>query len=468
MSGFRRYGELDEAVGGGDPMMEHVFDLSALDKQDASKHLFGQVDWDEYLRAGVFLSQSEFQLLERAQDNIDFAMGNATSAKALANLLLKLADKCTSSVPAQQYVFTRVEEILQCGGGEFKNRAALFTVDGTNIHDGPFLRALRASDSYIQKSASVGLATLLTAYTGEVNSLISWLCEMLQSDTQGATDIAIPALTVLMRREAVPGALFCQGRMNKLGRNGNAQHLYDLTFCLWTLSLDDNADIAAFLSSGSINILTDLVLAAPSRKVVRMAVATLLNLTAGQDEGVLTEMLTGGLTKVLENMIHANAHKQAGDVEVEHDVRNLFEVLMKNYRDFSTFDRWVSEAKTGNLRWGIVHTEKFWRENAKLLEENDFEMLKVLISLLVSESPIVVAVALYDLGGIYENPIVVAVALYDLGEFTRFYPNGRGVVKSLGGKDSAMELIGHSDQVIQRHALQCISKIMVTNWEFMK
>mmetsp|Transcript_6343 Transcript_6343/g.13476 ORF Transcript_6343/g.13476 Transcript_6343/m.13476 type:complete len:459 (-) Transcript_6343:112-1488(-) len=458
MSGFRRYGELDEAVGGGDPMMEHVFDLSALDKQDASKHLFGQVDWDEYLRAGVFLSQSEFQLLERAQDNIDFAMGNATSAKALANLLLKLADKCTSSVPAQQYVFTRVEEILQCGGGEFKNRAALFTVDGTNIHDGPFLRALRASDSYIQKSASVGLATLLTAYTGEVNSLISWLCEMLQSDTQGATDIAIPALTVLMRREACRGPFSAKGGitivvsvLNKLGRNGNAQHLYDLTFCLWTLSLDDNADIAAFLSSGSINILTDLVLAAPSRKVVRMAVATLLNLTAGQDEGVLTEMLTGGLTKVLENMIHANAHKQAGDVEVEHDVRNLFEVLMKNYRDFSTFDRWVSEAKTGNLRWGIVHTEKFWRENAKLLEENDFEMLKVLISLLVSESP-----------------IVVAVALYDLGEFTRFYPNGRGVVKSLGGKDSAMELIGHSDQVIQRHALQCISKIMVTNWEFMK
>jgi len=39
-------------------------------------------------------------------------------------------------------------------------------------------------------------------------------------------------------------------------------------------------------------------------------------------------------------------------------------------------------------RWGIVHTEKFWRENAKLLEGNDFEMLKVLISLLVSDSPV--------------------------------------------------------------------------------
>jgi hypothetical protein len=303
---------------------------------------------------------AKFQLLERAQDNIDFAMGNATSAKALANLLLKLADKCTSSVPAQQYVFTRVEEILQCGEGEFKTRAALFTVDGVNIHDGPFLRGLRASDSYIQKSASAGLATLLTAYAGEVNSLISWLCEMLQSDTQGATEIAIPALTVLMRRESCRRPFSAKGGiaiivsvLTKLGRNGNAQHLYDLSFCLWTLSLDDASDISAFLSSGAITILTDLVLAAPSRKVVRMAVATLLNLTAGQDEGVLTEMLTGGLTKVLENMIHANAHKQAGDVEVEHDVRNLFEVLMRNYREFSTYDRWVSEVKTGNLRFTI-------------------------------------------------------------------------------------------------------------------
>lgn len=355
---------------------------------------------------------AQFQLLERAQDNIDFAMGNATSAKALANLLLKLADKCTSSVPAQQYVFTRVEEILLCGESEFRTRAALFTVDGVNIHDGPFLRGLRASDSYIQKSASVGLATLLTAYAGEVNSLISWLCEMLQSDTQGATEIAIPALTVLMRRESCRRPFSAKGGiaiivsvLTKLGRNGNAQHLYDLGFCLWTLSLDDTSDISAYLSSGAITILTDLVLAAPSRKVVRMAVATLLNLTTGQDEGVLTEMLTGGLTKVLENMIHANAHKQAGDIEVEHDVRNLFEVLMKNYRDFSTYDRWVSEVKTGNLRslfiypfdqiyrcakrrWGIVHTEKFWRENAKLLEGNDFEMLKILISLLISESPV--------------------------------------------------------------------------------
>lgn len=272
--------------------------------------------------------------------------------------MLKLADKCTSSVPAQQYVFTRIEEILG-SDTDFKNRAGLFTVDGTTIQDGPFLRALRSTDVFTQESASVGLALLYTAYNGEVNSLVAWICDMLQLGLEKpqATQIALPSLTILLRRETCRQPFTAKGgislivqTLNKIGRNGNAQQLYELTFCLWTLSLGESADIDAFLHCGTVLTLTELVAAAPSRKVVRMSLAALLNLTRGSNEGILTEMLTGGLTKMLENMIHSNAHKQAGDPEVEADVRNLFEILMKNYRDFSTFDRWVSEVKTGNLR----------------------------------------------------------------------------------------------------------------------
>ncbi len=35
-----------------------------------------------------------------------------------------------------------------------------------------------------------------------------------------------------------------------------------------------------------------------------------------------------------------------------------------------------------------MHTEKFWRENAKFVEANDFKMLKVLISLLKSDDEV--------------------------------------------------------------------------------
>lgn len=435
-------------------------DLSSMEKHEASKHLFSQVDWEAYLRAGVFLSQSEYQLLERAQDNIDFAMGNDTSARALANLLMKLADKCTSSVPAQQYVFTRVEEILEGSEDltEFKQRALLFTVDEKNLQDGPFLRALRANDHYVQRSASSALALLLSAADGEHNSFITWLCEMITSNSPSNIEIAIPAMTILVRRESYRRPLIAKNCVTtvghllfKLGTNGNAQMLYELCFCLWALSLEDYCDKKVFINANIIKLLTDLMGAAPSRKVVRMAVSALYNLARDENENVLMEMLSGGLTKILENMIHANAHKQAGDPEVEENVRNLFEVLMKNFREFSSFDRWETEVNNGNLHWGITHTEKFWRENARFLERGDFKMLKRLIALLHADSD-----------------EAVAVALYDLGEFTRFYPNGRGVVKTLGGKDTAMELIGSQNPEIERQALHCISKIMVTNWEFMK
>jgi len=434
--------------------------LSSMEKHEASKHLFSQVDWDGYLRAGVFLSQSEFQLLERAQDNIDFAMGNDTSARALANLLMKLADKCTSSVPAQQYVFCRVEEILL--GGEtitnLQKRALLFTVDGKKLQDGPFLRALRSNDHFVQRSASSGLALLLSAAEGEHNSFIAWIYEMFSSNNPSNAEIAVPAMTILVRQASYRKPLLAKNAvgmighmLTKLGTNGNAQQLYELCFSLWSLSLEPGYDTQVFINANIVKLLTDLMSAAPSRKVVRMAVSALYNLASGESESILTEMLSGGLTKNLENMIHANAHKQAGDPEVEANVRGLFEVLMKNFREFSGFDRWETEVNNGNLHWGITHTEKFWRENAKLVEKNDFKLLKKLIALLHADSE-----------------VVVAVALYDLGEFTRFYPNGRGVVKTLGGKDKAMELIASPNPDIERQALQCISKVMVTNWEFMK
>lgn len=59
----------------------------------------------------------------------------------------------------------------------------------------------------------------------------------------------------------------------------------------------------------------------------------------------------------------------------------------------------------------------------------------------------------------------MCIALYDIGEFTRFYPNGRVIVSRLGGKEIIMKMMSHEDPEVQKYTLQCISKIMVTNWE---
>ena len=92
-------------------------------------------------------------------------------------------------------------------------------------------------------------------------------------------------------------------QIKAVGANGNAQQLYDFGFCLWTLSLGREVPLEPFLVSGAVRSLSELVAVAPSRKVVRVAVAALKNLAIGENDRVLTEMLTHGLQKTLENFI---------------------------------------------------------------------------------------------------------------------------------------------------------------------
>jgi hypothetical protein len=300
-------------------------------------------------------------------------LDNKQDAKDLTSMLLKIADNCTSNLTVQQYVFTRIEEILGLGTDladsdveSFGSKhAPLFTSDGVKVVDAPFLRALNSQDIYLQKSASLGLACLYTVCEGNTGALIQWINGKLLSPSAGVWDIAAPALAMLSRRDSARATLISSGGvnnvmgvLNRVGVNGNPQQVYELCFIMWTLSLgcESEATVNAFYSAGVIRTFVDLIAAAPSRKIVRMAIATLHNIAKSENDDVLTEMLTSGLQKLLENMLASNAFKQGNDPEVEADVKTLNDVLLKNFRELSTFDRWVSEVHTGALRYSIQYS----------------------------------------------------------------------------------------------------------------
>ena len=68
-----------------------------------------------------------------------------------------------------------------------------------------------------------------------------------------------------------------------------------------------------------------------------------------------------------------------------------------------------------------------------------------------------------------DDDVTVAVALYDLGDFVRFYPNGKLIAKTLGAKKVVMRLLTvHDSPEVKKHALHCMSKMMVNKWEFVK
>ncbi|KAH8051013.1 proton-transporting ATPase [Aureococcus anophagefferens] len=197
--------------------------------------------------------------------------------------------------------------------------------------------------------------------------------------------------------------------------SANAQLLYELTFCLWALSFGGGDVSADFLQCGSVAVLCDQVCAAPREKVVRVSLATLRNLADAAKDGEPGDGDAGGAAAA---MIKCGL-------------------------------RYAAEVRSGDLAWGLVHGRTS-SGATRAAEADDFALIKLLVQLLDGD----------------RDPTVVSIACYDVGEFVRFYPNGKAVVKHLGAKDKIMALIDHEDPEIQRHALQCVSKILVTNWEF--
>jgi V-type H+-transporting ATPase subunit H len=135
-------------------------------------------------------------------------------------------------------------------------------------------------------------------------------------------------------------------------------------------------------------------------------------------------------------------------------------MLHENYKELTTWEVYQAELESGELQWGILHTEQFFRENVRRMEGSnaDFVHVKQLIQLIANHRRSQEADADDDTND------VLAIACFDLGEFVRHYPSGRAIAKRLGAKSVVMPLMDHGNLEVQRHALQCVSKMLVQNW----
>jgi V-type H+-transporting ATPase subunit H len=320
-----------------------------------------------------------------------------------------------------------------------------------------------------------------------MEAITAWVVSQLKNASGMLVAICTPALRVLMETTETR-SLFCKsggvkymsrqlrigsksksmsGSEKKKFGQASVQQLYEIAFCLWILTYELNNSASArqdfAKDSLAVSALVDLVSVAPREKVVRVALSSLRNMaTCTTDESpqpagqtsidakfFLSEMIACGLMKAVNHL----RDRQFTDPDVVEDVELLHKMLTENYKEMSRWEVYKNEIESGHLRWGSTHTEAFFKENARMIEgsDGDFHILKVLIALLSSN-----------------DEEVAAVACFDIGEFVRHYPNGRAIAKRLGAKELVMALIEHENPELQRHALQCVSKIMVNNWEYVK
>ncbi|RHY13782.1 hypothetical protein B5M09_007756 [Aphanomyces astaci] len=425
----------------------NVLDVALAREEALAK--FKDINWATYTRAGGFsLDKTEIAAIKEMEIVAKNASQNEDQADALIDTflreygtalgagLLKLIKNVTEP-SVLRYAFARIDDLLP-DGGRSRKRATYFVGEGAYVEAAPFLRLLRSESGYTQYAAGHILAQFLTFRPKEqdIVSLIQWILDAVKASAQ-SNDVAraatarnaITTLMVLLRNETAR-KLFTRA-------GGLARYV---CFCLWTLSFSEEA-VDAFGTSGAISALIQQVVAAPREKVVRVALEALQNLLGKQNGAYNERMLDGGLLKTLTNL----RDRKWTDEDITKSITAIRDVLIREFKELNTMERYEKEVRTGLLTWGLLHTDKFWRENVMAFEANDFALIRW-----------------------SDDPKTVAVALYDLGDFVRFYPNGKHIAKRLGAKKVAMKLMTHENPDVQKQALTCISKMMVNKWEFVK
>eukprot|EP00040_Diaphanoeca_grandis_P023876 m.130458 g.130458 ORF g.130458 m.130458 type:complete len:483 (+) comp29481_c0_seq1:107-1555(+) len=329
-----------------------------------------------------------------------------------------------------------------------------------------FLRILSTKDDpYVVHQAARAIIAITTdgdevLPQREQQVFFMWLCNETKSKEKDASLMALMSLCKFLKCQAYRRSFYehAEGittlkhvfRLDPTNAQ-NIQAQYLAAYCIWVITFDvyvanrlqtDGSDIAKDVA--------DLLRNTRKEKVARMCLAFFKNMLFIPDRPEIkkknaTEMVGLKLLPAIESIIQqGNA-----DVDAAANLKYLKEELTICYDEMSTFDEYTNEVTSGRLEWSPVHrSDRFWRENAMRLNEDQYKLIKILIQLLETSV----------------DPLVLAVAAHDIGQYVRCYPQGKKTIEKLRGKTHVMKLMHHSDQNVRRESLIAVQKMMTQNW----
>jgi V-type H+-transporting ATPase subunit H len=221
------------------------------------------------------------------------------------------------------------------------------------------------------------------------------------------------------------------------------QGQYELVVCVWLLSLfQPGNDVLS--TPELVKALVDYVRLAHKEKVIRASLLALKSLLRESGKVALElSAVESGLDRALENRLN-----QAWD---DPDIVSLLEWLQDRLdagvMAMSSLERYRKEITQGVLVPGPMHdSEAFWLENAERLMDNNSALIKSLLELLDPS----------------HDATTLRLACRGVSNFITYYPHGKGVVSDLGGKTLVMRLMAHPDAAVQREALLCIQRLLLS------
>ncbi|XP_019437621.1 PREDICTED: V-type proton ATPase subunit H-like isoform X1 [Lupinus angustifolius] len=368
-----------------------------------------------------------------------------------------------------EYVLALVDEMLAAN----PKRARLFHHITLAVEDTyePFLRLLWNGNWFIKEKSCKILALIVSVSPKNQNGIVSngeasnsknpftpiddvliglvkWLCEQLKkpSHPNRGVPTAVNCLSTILK-EPVVRSSFVQADGVKLlvplispaSTQQSIQLLYETCLCIWLLSYYEPA-IEYLATSRALPRLIDVVKSSTKEKVVRVVVLTLKNLLSKGTLGA--QMVDFQLPQVVQSL-KAQAWS---DEDLLEALNSLEEGLKDNIKKLSSFDKYKQEVLLGHLDWSPMHKDcLFWRENITNFEENDFQILRVLITVL----------------DISNDPRTLAVVCFDLSQFIQHHPSGRLIVADLKAKERVMKLMNHENAEVTKSALLCIQRLFL-------
>jgi len=145
------------------------------------------------------------------------------------------------------------------------------------------------------------------------------------------------------------------------------------------------------------------------------------------------------------DLVTALEYEKWRDEELVAAIKSTVSALHAEVKLLTNFERFEREVNSGTLRWGFIHSDRFWVENVLKCEQKNFGVIDRLMVIIRTS----------------HDPESLAVACHDLGEFARLHPVGKQIATSKGAKDKMLELMSSSQREVAREALLCVQKLML-------
>ncbi|KAL5703120.1 hypothetical protein ACHQM5_028253 [Ranunculus cassubicifolius] len=366
-----------------------------------------------------------------------------------------------------EYVLALIDEMLTVD----PKRARLFhdkSLVEEDIYE-PFLRLLWKGNWFIQEKSCKILSLIvrsepkdgislngeashskskITTINDVLNGLVEWICGQLKKPSHPSCAIptAISCLATLLK-EPMARSSFVKADGVKLltplispaSTQQSIQLLYETCLSIWLLSYYEPA-VEYLATSRILPQLIEVVKSSIKEKVVRVIVLTLKNLLSKGTFGA--QMVDLGLPQIIQSL-KAQAWS---DEDLLESLNQLEDGMKDSIKKLSSFEKYKQEVLLGQLDWSPMHKDPtFWRENISNFEENDFQVLRVLMTILETSS----------------DPRALAVSCYDLSQFIQYHPAGRIIVTDLKAKERVMKYMNHENNEVTKNALLCIQRLFL-------